>query len=190
MKRTVPTAALVAALIALPPLAGCESLPGSRTQQSTAIGAVAGAAGGALIAGEGNRLVGALIGGALGAAGGYLIGSRTEWFGNDEGSAHAVQAVENARLDPATAADAQRASTADLNADGFVTFDEIVAMDAAGFGDDEMLRRLRATGQVFELNASQRDALLEAGVSARVVSEMERIRQDEKLRVLGSAGAR
>ena len=183
MNRFPATLAALSIAISLP-LASCESLPGSRTQQSTAIGAAAGAAAGAVIAGEGNRIVGALIGAAVGGAGGYLLGAKTDWFERDDGDEHAVAAVEDARRSPATAADVQRARTADLNADGFVTFDEVVAMDEAGLGDTEMIARLRATGQVFELNAEQRQALIGAGVSPTVVAEMPRINQAEKNRVL------
>jgi hypothetical protein len=187
MRRSTAThAALSILLLVSLPLASCENLPGSRTQQSTAIGAVAGAAAGAAIAGEGNRIVGALIGAAVGGAGGYLLGAKTDWFDRDDGDDHAVAAVEQARRNPATSADVRRASTADLNADGFVTFDEVVAMDQAGLGDGEMIARLRATDQVFDLNAQQRQALINAGVSPAVVAEMPRINQDERNRVLAS----
>jgi hypothetical protein len=172
------------AFVALFTFTACENLPGTRNQQSTTIGAVGGAVAGAAVAGEGNRLVGALIGGALGAAGGYLIGSRTDWLGTEDGEDRALNAVQTAQSDPATADDARRASTADLNADGFVTLDEVSAMEKAGLTDDQMLERLRATGQVFELNASQRNALIAQGVSPRVVSEMQQIRRDEKNRAL------
>jgi hypothetical protein len=165
-------------------LTSCESLPGSRNQQSTAIGGVAGAAAGALIGGEGNRIAGALIGGALGAGAGYLIGAQTDWFESDDGDREARRAIENARSDPATVADVADARTADLNSDGFVTFDELVAMDQAGLSDSEMLARLRATDQIFELSEDQREALLDAGISPRVVAEMPRINQGEKDRVL------
>ncbi len=185
MKRLQATLAALSIVISLP-LASCESLPGSRTQQSTAIGATAGAAAGAAIAGQGNRIVGALIGAAVGGAGGYLIGAKTDWFKRDDGDEQATAAVQQAQRNPATAADVQRASTADLNGDGFVTFDEVVAMDKAGLSDREMIARLRATDQVFDLNADQRQALLRAGVSPTVVAEMPRINQDEKNRVLAS----
>jgi hypothetical protein len=173
-------------------LVACASLPGTRTQQSTTAGAVAGAVVGASIAGEGNRLSGALLGAAVGAAGGYLIGARTSWFDDDDGepSRAALDAVSEAKRDPATAEEARRASTADINGDGFVTLDELVAMDAAGFDDSEMLTRLRATGQVFELNDEQEDAVIAAGVSPYVVSEMQRIRGAEKARVLADAERR
>ncbi|MGH7338516.1 MAG: hypothetical protein ACREI7_13120, partial [Myxococcota bacterium] len=129
-------------------------------------------------------LIGALIGGAVGAGAGYLIGAKTGWFEDEDGDRHARTAIENARKDPATVADVAHASTADLNSDGFVTFDELVAMDQAGLRDTEFLARLRATDQIFELNEDQRRALLDAGISPAVVAEMPRINQAEKNRVL------
>lgn len=185
MKRPIATLAALSMVTSLS-LAACENLPGSRTQQSTAIGAAAGAAAGAAIAGEGNRIAGALIGAAIGGAGGYLIGAQTDWFDRDDSDEHAIAAVQQAQRDPATSADVRRASTADLNSDGFVTFDEVVAMEAAGLSDAEMIARLRATDQVFDLTSEQRRALLDAGVSAAVVAEMPRINQAEKNRVLAS----
>ena len=182
MKRL--SISIVFVVLATTPLISCESLPGSRTQQSTVIGGAAGAAAGAMIAGEGNRLVGALIGGAVGAGAGYLIGAKTGWFEDEDGDQHARAAIENAQKDPATAADVAGARTADLNSDGFVTFDELVAIDQAGLSDAEFLARLRATDQIFELNETQRRALLKAGISPQVVAEMPRINQAEKNRVL------
>ena len=184
-RRSIASVLLL--LLALP-LGSCESLPGTRTQQSTAIGAAAGAAGGALVAGSGNRLVGALIGGALGAGAGYLIGAKTSWFERDDGDDRARAAIEAAQARPATADSAKGASTADVNSDGFVTFDEIVAMDKAGLSDAAMIQRLRATGQVFDVTPAQRQALTDAGVSAAVVAEMPRINQAEKDRVLAQPG--
>ena len=165
----------------------CESLPGTRTQQSTTIGAATGAVLGAAVAGEGNRLGGALLGAAVGAAGGYLIGARTSWFDDDDATGETLDAIASARRDPATKQDALAVHTADLNQDGFVTLDEIVAMDQAGFDDREMLARLRATDQIFEVNAEQRNALVRAGVSPQVISEMQTINQREKSRVLSRA---
>lgn len=189
-RRAVPTRRVWLACAMAGVLVACESLPGTRTQQSTAAGAVAGAAVGAVVAGEGNRLAGALLGAAVGAAGGYLIGARTSWFDDDDSSRAALDAVSDAKRDPATAEDARRASTADINEDGFVTLDELVAMDAAGFDDRVMLARLRATGQVFELNDEQEAAVIAAGVSPYVVSEMQRIRVEEKARVLADTEQR
>ncbi len=161
-------------------LTGCESLPGSREQQ----GAVAGGATGAVI---GNVVSGGLfatlLGGAAGAGAGYLIGANYDKIVGDN-SDDAQQAVEQARTQPATAADVDGADTADLNDDGFVTLDEVEAMGKAGLNDEEMLDRLRATNQVFELSTGQRDQLRNAGISQNVIAEMENINQEQRKEVL------
>lgn len=183
MRRSIPGLLAIAGLIGLPILA-CENLPGSREEQGAVIGGVAGAATGAALSSE-NRLLGALIGGAVGAGGGYLIGAETDWFEDPEAEDEAREAIRNARANPATAEDVYGAETADLNDDGFVTMDEVIAMEDAGLSDSEMLARLRATGQVFDLSASQRSTLLDAGVSPTVVEEMQDLNADERDRVLG-----
>jgi hypothetical protein len=67
-----------------------------------------------------------------------------------------------------------------------VTTDELIAMDRAGLGDDEMLTRLRVMNQVFELSKSQQRAMSQAGVSQRVIRELLEIHRFELERVLGS----
>ena len=78
-----------------------------------------------------------------------------------------------------------RAPTADVNGDGFVTMDEVVAMRAAGFSDQQMLERLRATGQVFELTPEQQRYLHDHGVSDYVIGQMLDVNRDVRDRLLG-----
>jgi hypothetical protein len=184
MMRIRPAITALVGITALAGLPACESLPGSRTQQSTAAGTAVGAVTGAVVAGEGNRLLGALLGGAVGAAGGYLIGAKTDWFERDDGDEAAYRAIDRAERNPATVADVRDSTTADLNDDGFVTQDELLAMERAGLSDREILERLRATGEVFDLSAQQREDLLRAGVSRDVVDAMPGINQDARRRVL------
>src|SRR5204862_7478295 len=113
MSVSLKTTSLAAALLSLiglvsAPMAGCENLPGNRTEQSTVIGGASGAVLGAVIAKQ-NRLLGALIGGALGAGGGYLIGAKTDWFGrnHDDNRREARVAIDNAQNNPATPSDAK-----------------------------------------------------------------------------------
>jgi len=87
--------------------------PGRRSPVS---GAVAGAAGGAVV--------------------GAIIGSS-----KDKQEADRKRAIEAASNDPALASAVVQGGTADLNDDGFVTIDEIVAMQEAGLADDEILDR-------------------------------------------------
>jgi hypothetical protein len=148
---------------------GCESLPGNDEQQGAVIGGATGAVIGATV--TDNKLLGGLIGGALGAGGGYLLGANWDKItGNDRESAH--EAINKSQNDPATAQEARTANTADINSDGFVTLDEVVAMQKAGFSDEEMIDKLEATGQVFELTASNEQQLRDQGVSGRVINAM------------------
>jgi hypothetical protein len=166
-------------------LLGCSQLPGTRSQQGAVIGGAGGAAAGALIGGSEHRLLGTLIGGALGATGGYLVGAQTDKIKNNDTSA-AQTAVQNAQTTPATVAEVRNSNTADLNHDGFVTTDEVIAMSKAGLTDQQMFQRLRATGQVFELTQAQQQYLINQGVPAAVVDQMNSINRQSKEQLLQS----
>lgn len=188
MRFTKMTALVLTGAIGMAPLTGCESLPGGEKEQGAVIGGVGGAVAGAALGGEDNRLLGALIGGALGAGGGYVIGANMddkEKEDKEEVRKDATEAVEKAQNDPATAEEARNADTADLNKDGFVTLDEVVAMDDAGLSDEDMIRRLEATEQEFVLTAEQEKYLQDKGVNDRVVSAMREMEVDEA-RLAGS----
>ena len=156
-----------------------------RARQGAVLGGVGGAVVGA--ASSENPLLGALLGGALGAGGGYLIGANVGALrdGDAAAASDAEDAIDRARRNPASPDDVRDARTADLNSDGFVTTDELVAMDRAGLSDTEMIERLEATGQIFELTSEQERRLREAGVSSYVISEMQRIRAYEREELLG-----
>ena len=172
----------VAGAALLVSVVGCEQLPGNRQQQGAVIGGASGAAVGAAVGGE-HKVLGALIGGVLGAGGGYLIGANMDKItGKDRNGAERASA--EAQRNPATADEAKRASTADINKDGFVTLDEVVAMEQAGLSDDEIINRLRSSGQVFELTEQQRQYLTGRGVSNRVVNQMENLNREQREKVL------
>lgn len=160
-------------------LAGCQNLPGGRREQGAAIGGVTGAAAGAWLGGEEHRVLGAILGGALGAAGGYVIAANT-----GQNREEAVAAAQRAQEDPATVEDALAATSADLNSDGFVTLDEVVAMERANLSDQEILARMRATEQVFDLTQEQKRYLTDRGVSPAVVSEMDDINRELRDRIM------
>jgi osmotically inducible lipoprotein OsmB len=163
-------------------LVGCENLPGSKGTQGAVIGGTGGAAVGAAVASH-NRLLGALVGGAVGAAGGYIVGANSDRIlGHDHHSAS--EAGRQSQEHPATAQDALRSTTADLNNDGFVTLDEVVAMHDAGLTDTQMLDRMRATSQVFELTPEQRQYLLDRGVSRFVIDQMETLNKATRDRLM------
>jgi hypothetical protein len=161
---------------------GCQQLPGGPREQGAVIGGVGGAVAGAAIA-RGNPLLGALVGGALGAGGGYLVGAHVDRVRSND-SEGAVEAARRAQTNPATAEEARQASTADINQDGFVTMDEIIAMDRAGFEDQEMIRRMQATNQIFELTPEQEEYLVQRGVNREVVTAMRDINRDQRDQLL------
>lgn len=161
---------------------GCEQLPGGPKEQGAVIGGAGGAVAGAALA-RGNPLLGALVGGALGAGGGYLIGAHIDRV-RDNDSEEAIEAARRAQTEPVTAEQARAATTGDVNQDGFVTMDEIIAMDRAGFSNREMLQRLEATGHIFELTPEQEEYLVQRGVSREVVTAMRDINRQERERLL------
>jgi hypothetical protein len=162
---------------------GCSNLPGTHGEQGAAIGGVGGAVAGAAIGGEHHLLLGALLGGAAGAGGGYLIGANSERItGHD--TTGAQDAVRRAQEHPANPAEALSAPTADLNGDGFVTMDEVVAMKQAGLSDQQMLQKLQATGQVFELTPQQQDYLRQNSVDQYMIDQMPLINRDVRERLM------
>lgn len=182
MLKQILTSGLCVGVLAM---TGCSELPGTDEQQGAVIGGASGAIAGAAIGGSEHRLLGALIGGALGAGGGYLIGANKDKItGKDKDSAE--EAVRKAQTNPATAQSALNATTADLNSDGFVTLDEVTAMKTAGLTDEQMIARLRATDQVFELTSAQEQQLRSQGVSQAVITEMEQINREERDRLLSN----
>jgi hypothetical protein len=176
------TAAVLMGSLALGPIVGCESLPGSDEEQGAVIGGVGGALAGAAVAGEDDRLLGALIGGALGAGGGYLIGGQWDKVTGDDKDKdreEAIEASRKAERDPASPRDVDNSRSADLNDDGFVTLDEVVAMEEADLSDREMVDRLERTQQYFELTRTQEDYLRDRGVSDNVIVAMREMNPDE-----------
>jgi hypothetical protein len=167
---------ILTATIGLGPLAGCENLPGNEKEQGTVIGGVGGAAAGAALYKK-NRLLGGLVGGALGAGGGYLIGANWDKIKGNK-KEEATRANDEAQRNPVKASDVEKAKTADVNGDGFVTLDEVVAMHDAGVSKKEQIRRLEKTGQYFELSTEQEQYLKDHGVSDDVVATMRTMNQD------------
>ena len=172
MKSITVTALMTSLTVG--PMMGCETLPGDKKSQGAVIGGIGGALAGAAVAGSDDRGVGALIGAVAGAGGGYLIGAKLDDKDKDDAKKkeEALQASKNAEANPASAEAAKNAKTADVNDDGFVTLDEVVAMKEAGLSDKEMIRRLQRTQQYFALNGQQEDFLRERGVSDAVVVAM------------------
>jgi hypothetical protein len=178
MKANRATAVLLGVSLGLSPvMVGCENLPGTKGQQGAVIGGLGGAAAGAALGGKDNRLLGALLGGAVGAGGGYLVGANWDKI-NGNKSDDAREAERKAREHPVTAEDVRHSRTADVDDNGFVTMDEVVAMENAGLSDSEMIDRLDRTHQYFELTREQQQYLRDRGVSKRVVTAMNDMHPD------------
>lgn len=189
MRRTFTGTSLVLSGSIITGLAavGCSDLPGDKKTQGAVIGGVTGVAAGAIIGGHGGRLIGGLLGGALGAGGGYLIGAQLDKQDSVDRD-RALDASRSAEARPATAADARAATTADLNGDGYVTMDEVVAMRRAGFSDTEMIVRLQRTGMFFDLTDQQQTYLRNNGVSQYVIDQMHTMNSDARRRATHRLG--
>jgi hypothetical protein len=174
MRNTVQKGVVGISMIGL---VGCSSLPGSDQQQGAVIGGATGAAVGAAV--TENRALGAVIGGAVGAAGGYVIGKNKDKITGAD-SEEMETAARKAEQAPASPQEARTATTADVNSDGFVTLDEVVALEQANLTDDQMIEKLRATNQVFDLTEEQKRYLIEKGVSQSVVDQLATLNQSLK----------
>lgn len=171
MKYVIVTA--LSSSMALGPVVGCSNLPGNEKEQGAVIGGVGGALAGAAVAGKDDRLIGALLGGALGAGGGYLIGMKVgDKKDSDKKKEEAIKASQQAEANPATATQAKNAATADINDDGFVTLDEVVALEQAGLKDKDIIKKLQRTQQVFELTDQQEQYLRDHNVTDTVITAM------------------
>ena len=148
-------------------LAGCATEK-EGTASGGVGGAVAGGAAGGAAAGAPAAGVGAIIGGALGAAGGAIVGASNE-KNSEKYRDEALRVSKASEANPAVASAVIQGGTGDLNQDGFVTTDEIIALEKANLSDAEIIERLRATQQVFGLTRDQERKLLDNGVSPRVV---------------------
>ena len=177
MRKLDKYISMVAGAAMLMGTVGCEQLPGKKEQQGAVIGGATGAAVGVAVAD--NNLLGALIGGIIGAGGGYLIGANVDKITGKDSSG-AQQANTRAQNNPATAEQARNSTTADVNKDGFVTMDEVVAMEKADLLDSEIINRLKASGQVFELTEQQEQYLRNQGVSKNVVDTMPTLNREAR----------
>jgi hypothetical protein len=172
-KKAMSSLAVAGILAGL--VGGCETVQENPRTSGAVIGGTAGAAGGALLA-HNEPILGALVGGAVGAGGGYLVGSQLDKSDKSHRD-QAIQASQNAQARPADPSMVATSDTADLNHDGYVTLDEVVAMRRANLSDDEMIRRLEKTGMFFELTPEQQNYLRGNGVSDRVISAMGTMNQ-------------
>jgi hypothetical protein len=116
------------------------------------------------------RPISSLIGDALGVGGGFVVGASRDRVADDPKNRDAViKASNRAKVQPAKSEQVLSGRSADLNTDGYVTVDEVVALKQANLSDTEIVDRLRLTGQVFELSDFQEDYLRARRVSDVVI---------------------
>lgn len=185
MTTRVAMLTLVAGSVLVSPvMIGCEALPGRPREQGAVIGAVVGGIIGGAAAGT--WWAGALIGAGIGLVGGWIIGFAVEeWFGPAGAPAPRVQNDELFMPENfATPEQALAARTADINGDGHVSLDELLAMHQAGLTEREIIHRLEATDCIFELNDSQQNFLLSHGISPAIIAALPEINLHERHRRL------
>jgi hypothetical protein len=106
-----------------------------------------------------------------GPGGGWIIAaSRQNIEQHSLGSAQ--QADRQARQQPAGIADIERSDNADLNGDGFVTLDEILALKRAGLTSEQIITRIQRTPQVFSLAERQQQYLRDRGIDPHTIDAM------------------
>jgi hypothetical protein len=121
-----------------------------------------------------SQSVAALVGSDLGLGGGYLIGADPAKIDSHD-KTQAVKAARHAEQTPASLDEARSATNADLNHDGFVTLDEVMAMKRAGLSEQEILDRLRRTGYTFQLSPEQERYLTDRGVSGAIIAGIRQL---------------
>jgi hypothetical protein len=95
----------------------------------------------------------------------------------DESDDRAVPARATTARHQAASADLSRidvvdATSADLDGDGVVSMDEILALGRSGLGDSEVLERLQRTGRTFDLSSSQEQYLSTRGISDDLIDHL------------------
>ena len=149
------SAGILAILAALTAGSGCASM--NNTEKGALGGGVFGTAAGTVIgAATGRPLLGAAVGGAVGTAGGALIGNsvdKDERYQRDVTQAAAVAAAQ-----------AQQAR---------LGISDVMGLAQAGHDDTVIINQIRSSGSTFDLTASDLDMLKRAGVSQRVIAEMQ-----------------
>ncbi len=170
---------VVIGLMTIPLLAGCQQSSNAPGEAGTQAGGAAGALAAASIPAN-HRALDALVGDALGAGRGPLIAAQKQKL-NAKSREDAIHSAKAAERSPARASDVEKARTADLNNDGFITLDEVLAMNDAHLGDQEMISRLESTGQIFELTDQQESYLRDRGVSPAVLKAMRSMNEAKTL---------
>lgn len=106
-----------------------------------------------------------------GPGGGWIIAATTDHI-QQQSLGSAQQANRMAEQQPAGPGDIERADNCDLNGDGFVTMDEVLALKRANLTDEQLITRVRRTPQVFSLTDRQQQYLHDRGIRQSVINVM------------------
>ena len=115
-----------------------------------------------------------LTGGDLGIGGGFLVGASPEKCSLSDRK-DALAAAQKAEQSPATLLAVRDSTNADLNHDGYITLDEILAMVRSGLSEQEVAARLKNSQYVFHITPQQERYLSDRGVPANVVKDLHNL---------------
>jgi hypothetical protein len=147
--------------------AGCQNMPQVPVGDRTVLGGSAMAAGAAIPAD--GALLSTLTKGSDASA--LVVGADWQKI-RQHASREAIAAANKAKTYPATAADVSKSPTADLNQDGFITIDELLALQQAGLRDNDIVDRLEHTRAYFEVTKDQERYLQEHFIKPAIVTAM------------------
>ena len=106
-----------------------------------------------------------------GPGGGWIIAARPDLI--DQHSLGSFQAANRqAEQQPASRADVEKSDNCDLNGDGFVTMDEMLALKRAGLNTEQLTARVTRTPEIFHLTDRQQQYLRDRGVAQGVIDAM------------------
>jgi hypothetical protein len=135
---------------------------------------------GALVAGVGSRLVSAhdaIARSILGDAAKPMLIAPPQPTSAEADSVGALPAAATVVSRQAASAETSwmrpaEATSPDLDGDGVISVDEIVALGRSGLGDGELAERLERTGRTFDLSTSQEQYLRVRGISDNLIDRM------------------
>jgi hypothetical protein len=106
-----------------------------------------------------------------GPGGGWIIAARPTLI--DQHSLGSFQAANRqAEQQPTGRVDVEKSDNCDLNGDGFVTMDEVLALKRAGLTAEQLTARVTRTPEIFFLTDRQQQYLHDRGIPQGVVDAM------------------
>lgn len=106
-----------------------------------------------------------------GPGGGWIIAATPQHI-DQHSLGSAQQANRQAEQQPAGPSDVERSDNCDLNGDGFVTMDEMLALRRAGLTTGQLISRVRKTPAIFSLTDRQQQYLRDRDISQKVIDAM------------------